>query len=181
MRTKVILICVGLFMTIGGLGFYFTPYIAVHNMEKAADDRDVETLSDYVDYPAFRESIKANFNAMMASKIAKSKNDNLFEALGAALGAAMINHIVDSFVTPESLTMLIKGEKPQIENTKSDSRTEPLHSKADTKMSMEYDGINRFVVSVKEKDSSKDPVKLIFKRKGIISWKLSALRLPTIE
>jgi len=178
-RKNVILICVGLFMVIGGIGFYFTPHIAVYNMKKAADNKDVETLSDYVDYPAFRESLKANFNAMMASEVAKSKNNNLFEALGAALAAAIINPMIDSLVTPESLAMLMKGEKPQMENTRSSLRTESSHSEADTKMSMEYDGINRFVVKVKGKDSSEDPVKLIFKRKGIISWKLSALRLPT--
>ena len=168
-------------MVIGGIGFYFTPHIAVYNMKKAADNKDVETLSDYVDYPAFRESLKANFNAMMASEVAKSKNNNLFEALGAALAAAIINPMIDSLVTPESLAMLMKGEKPQMENTRSGSRTESSHSEADTKMSMEYDGINRFVVKVKGKDSSEDPVKLIFKRKGIISWKLSALRLPPTE
>ena len=168
-------------MVIGGIGFYFTPHIAVDNMKKAADNKDVETLSDYVDYPAFRESLKANFNAMMASEVAKSKNNNLFEALGAALAAAIINPMIDSFVTPESLAMLMKGEKLQMENTRSGSRTESSRSEADAKMSMEYDGINRFVVKVKGKDSSEDPVKLIFKRKGIISWKLSALRLPPTE
>jgi hypothetical protein len=46
---------------------------------------------------------------------------------------------------------------------------------------MSYEGINQFVVKVKEKGSSEDPIKFIYKRAGIISWKLSALRLPSFK
>jgi hypothetical protein len=37
--------------------------------------------------------------------------------------------------------------------------------------------LNQFVVSVKAKDSINAPVKFIFKRYGILSWKLAALRM----
>ena len=48
-----------------------------------------------------------------------------------------------------------------------------------TETTMSYDNFNSFIVTVKEKDSSDEAVKLIFKRHGIISWKLSALQLPS--
>lgn len=32
------------------VGFYFTPHIAVHNMKKAAEQKDADALSGYVDY-----------------------------------------------------------------------------------------------------------------------------------
>lgn len=147
-------------------------------MKKAADKQDADALSRYVDYSSVRESLKANFNAMMASQLAKSESP--FEVLGTALGASLANQMVDAFVTPESLAMLIKGEEPQIGDPGKDQKTESS-SESETKTSMSYEGLNQFVVKVKEKDSSEEPIKFIYKRSGIILWKLSALRLPSFK
>lgn len=160
------------------ISFYFTPYLAVYNMKKAAEKKDADALSRYVDYPSLRESLKANFNAIMASEITKSESP--FGALGAALGAMLVNQMIDAFITPESLAMLIKGEEPQIGDFEKDQKTESS-SKTETKTSMSYEGLNQFVVKVKEKGSSEKPIKFIYKRCGIISWKLSALRLPSLN
>ncbi len=181
MGKKVILLFVCLLALGAGIGFYFTPHIAVYNMKKAAENKDAEVLSDYVDYPSLRESLKANFNAMMAGEIAKSKNESPFEAFGAALAAVLISPMIDALVTPESLAMLMKGENPQIGDTEKNRETQSSSEEADTETSMSYEGLNRFIVMVKQKRSSEDPVKLIYKRHGIISWKLSALRIPFKE
>ncbi len=160
------------------ISFYFVPHLTVYNMKKAAENKDAEALSHYVDYPSLRESLKANFNAMMASEMTKSESP--FGALGVALGAALVNQMIDAFITPESLAMLIKGEEPQIEDSEKDRKREPS-SKTETETSMSYEGLNQFVVKVKEKSSSEEPIKFIYKRYGIISWKLSALRLPSFK
>jgi hypothetical protein len=72
----------------------------------------------------------------------------------------------------------MKGEKPQI--GKSGKKIKPKSSspkKSDAKTSISYEKFNRFVLSIKKKNDSKEPVGLIFKRNGIISWKLCAIRL----
>lgn len=176
-KNKILLLAF-FFLAISAIGFYFSPYIAVYNMKNAAEKQDADALSRYVDYPALRESLKANFNAMMASEIAQS--DNPFGALGTALGAALVNQMIDAFITPESLAMMIKGEEPQIGNTEK-QHTEKSASKVEAETSMSYEGLNQFVVKVKDKSSSEDPVRFIYKRAGIISWKLSALRLPSLK
>lgn len=168
----------GLLIAIFAIGVYFSPYLSVYNMKKAAEKQDADALSRYVDYPALRESLKANFNAMMASEITQS--DNPFGALGTALGAALVNQMIDAFITPESLAMLIKGEEPQIGDSEK-QYTEKQPPKPDAETSMSYDGLNQFVVKIKDKSSSEGPIKFIYKRTGIISWKLSALRLPSFK
>ena len=181
MRKKIILLFVGLVALMAGIGLYFTPHIAVYNMKKAAENKDAEALSGYVDYPSLRESLKANFNAMMVGEIAKSKNESPFEAFGAALAAALINPMIDALVTPESLAMLMKGENPQMGDTEKNREIHSSSDEADTETSMSYEGLNQFVVTVKQKGSFENPVKLIYKRHGIFSWKLSALRMPFKE
>lgn len=185
MNKKSISILFGLFFIALGVCFYYTPHWAVSNMKKAAENRDADTLSEYVDFPSLKESLKANFNAMMATEVSNNMSDNPFGAFGAALATAFINPMIDNLVTPESLAMMMKGEKPELKKTnrKNEKKTSNTSSNTNenTEMTMSYDNFNSFIVTTKEKNSSDDPVKMIFKRHGIISWKLSALRLPSPE
>jgi hypothetical protein len=118
--------------------------------------------------------LEASFNAKLASEVVKEKDRNPFAALGVAMAAALINPMIDALVTPESLAMMMKGDKPQpdekIENANS--------SDSDAETSMSYESFDRFVVTVKKKGSTEDPLGLVFNRDGMFSWKLSALRLP---
>lgn len=178
MDKKVKLSLIGLIVLGITISFYFTPHIAVYNMKKAAENKDAKALSDYVDYQSLRESLKANFHASMSNEVVNSNDVNPFAAFGAVLTSTLINRMVDAFVTPESLAMMMKGDKPNL-NKDSITRKEKLSSDDSNKdISKLYEGLNNFVVKVKEKESSEEPVEFIFKRHGLISWKLSELRLP---
>ncbi len=41
-----------------------------------------------------------------------------------------------------------------------------------------YDTFNTFVVEIRKKGAGEEPIALIFKRNQLISWKLSAVKLP---
>lgn len=60
--------------------------------------------------------------------------------------------MIDALVTPESLAMVMKGEKPEpaakATKTKSDQ---------DVDIAMSYEAFDRFVVTVKKKGSSDKP------------------------
>lgn len=154
--------------------FYFTPHFAVSGMKSAAEAKDAAKLAGYVNFPALKESLKASFNAKVASDVAKEKDGNPFTVLGAAMAAAFINPMIDALVSPESLAMMMKGDKPQ--PAEKAEQTKPSDSDADTSMS--YESFDRFVVTVKKRGSTDEPLGLVFNRDGMFSWKLSALRLP---
>ena len=179
MNKKILFILCGLTVIALSVCFYYTPHWAVSNMKEAAENRDADTLSEYVDFPALKESLKANFNAMMATEVSNNMNDNPFGAFGAALAAAFINPMIDNLVTPESLAMMMKGEKPKLEKINRENENNRPDTDENTETVMKYDNFNSFIVTVKEKGSSEDPIKMIFKRHGIVSWKLTALRLPS--
>ena len=44
---------------------YASPYLAVRGMKKAVQDGDAVALADYVNFPALKESLKANFTTQM--------------------------------------------------------------------------------------------------------------------
>ena len=157
-----------------GVWFFFTPHLAVSGMKSAAESRDAAKLSGYVNFPELKESLKATFNAKLASEVTKEKDGNPFAALGAAMAAAFVNPMIDALVTPESLAMMMEGDKPQ--PGKGGSQSSQSDSSADTSMS--YESFDRFVVTVKKKGETGEPVGLVFNRDGMFSWKLSAIRLP---
>lgn len=145
-----------------GAWFYATPYLAVLGMKTAADAGDVAKFSRYVDFPALKKSVKENYNGESSSKVRKS----FFSTMGSAMAAVVVNPLVDSMVTPERLLATMKG------NAKSNKADSGLDT------SLSYESLNRFVVTVKKKGNSEGPVGLIFSRKGLTDWKLSAVRLP---
>lgn len=161
-----------------GVWFWFTPHIAANNMKKAVEANDSATLSSYINFPSLKESLKANFNAMLATEVVKSKDSNPFEALGAALAAAFINPMIDALVTPESLAMMMQGNKPNLGKGKPGTEKKFSES-SDTEMTMGYESFDRFAVSIKKKGDADAPVTFVFHREGLFTWRLGSLRLPT--
>lgn len=151
---------------------YATPYLAVNGMRSAAEARDAQRLSGYVDFPALKENLKGSLNAKITGDVRAS--DNPLGAMGSALGAMLINPMVDMFVTPEAIAQLMRGQKPKLAgNSGGDGRP---GAKAETRMG--YEGVNRFVVSVRKEGGDGEPVAMVMQRNGLASWKLVALRLP---
>lgn len=157
--------------------FYFAPYIAANNMKNAAEVNDPTTLSSYINFPSLKESFKANFNAILATEVIASKDNNPFEALGAAFATALINPMIDALVTPESLTMMMQGKKPSL--MKDLPKQEKKSGAAlETEVKMAYESYDRFIISVNSKEGVDEPVVFILHREGLFTWKLASIRLP---
>lgn len=182
-------------LAIGAVGFYFTPHVAIYNMGKALEQGDAEALSQYVNYPSLRESLKSNLNTIMLREVSQSRNP--LKAMGAVFGTVLINPIVDTFVTPEGLSLMMKGEQPELDSaspkTSRPARTPPSpedpaqsNQKPDgpkQKTSMFYKDINHFSISTQNVETAENrepekPFELIFERDGLMGWKLSAVQLP---
>jgi hypothetical protein len=169
-------------LAVFGTWFYYTPYLAAKNMRAAAEAKDSVALSRYINFPSVRESLKASFNAKMLSEIGKKQDANPFAGLGAAFAMALVGPMVDAMVTPEGLAVMMKGEKPALDASKpmavSAKAPSSASSEPDTETTMRYETFDQFVVTIKRKGTTDDPVGLVFQRDGLISWKLSAIRLP---
>jgi len=174
--------------------YYATPYLAFSAMKAAADKKDAQALSEYVDYPAVRESLKATFKAKMAEQFANRRADaNPFAALSIMLAGTLVDTLVDAMITPQGLANLMSAEqaapkirapsKPQPETqTQTPPQTQPHESKTeaserDTVITRRYAGWNRFEISVSKRNEPDDKVTMVMTRQGIARWKLSAIDL----
>ena len=156
--------------------WYATPYLALNSIKKAAQAGDSDTVSKYIDYPSVRQSFKDQMNAMMAKELMNQDTDG-FAALGAMLASTMVDKMVDGFVTPEGMTLMLKGKN--LKDAEQDSRdTQTAETQEESKPEYEagYTSMNDFEVIIKDQEQSKE-VKLLMVRDGF-SWKIHKIALP---
>jgi hypothetical protein len=161
-----------LLLAIGGW-LYAAPYLAVRSMKAAADAKDGAELSSYVDFPSIRESLKAGLGGKVAAAAAPAE-DNPLVAFGAALASTLADPMIDLLVTPDSLALMLRGDVPQ----RAAAAVAVAAPGADLETSMGYNGLNTFVFTAKRKGSTGNPITFVMTRRGVSSWKLSAVRLP---
>lgn len=157
------------------------PFITVYQMKSAAENRDGETLSEYIEFPSVRQSLKDQLNALFAKKMVEDTENKLFAVLGAAFAGTMVDKVVDAYVTPAGITQLMAGNKPQPGAEQGDGSAGSAERKPLRKLladaSMSYESLDKFVVTFKDEDGGE--FKFVLRRRGI-SWKLTDIIIPPI-
>lgn len=153
------------------------PYITVHQMKSAAESYDGEALSEHIEFPSVRQSLKDQMNAMFAKTMAEDEEmkDTPFAALGAAFAGMMVDKMVDAYVTPAGIAQLMAGEKPHPGAAKGGGSSNNSGRKPLSDASMSYESLDKFVVRVKGEDG--DEGKFVLRRRGI-NWKLTDVIIP---
>ncbi|MDG9925433.1 MULTISPECIES: DUF2939 domain-containing protein [unclassified Pseudomonas] len=159
------------------------PYITVFQIKQAAKARDAEAMAEYVDFLSVRASLKDQLNAFVMKRAAESENlkNNPFAALGMALAGTFVEKMVDSYVTPDGLTALMAGDKPEKPGSRPPTTDRPESSGGSEKepfanASYGYEGFSKFVVEVTDKQG--EAVRFILRREGLFGWRLSDIRVP---
>ncbi len=173
---------------------YASPYIALERLKQAADRRDAETVSQYVDFPSLRESLKQQVSGLLARRLDAGSQGNPLAVVGAMIGAALIGPLVNAYATPEGVAALLNGMPPRGEPGEQPPATlldaqpaaapdnaissapargappQPPHTAAG------YRGINEFVVTYQH-GVGDTRYAAILRRDGLFSWKLAAVDL----
>ena len=177
--------------------WYWSPILAVRQLQSAAQKKDADAFNERVDYPKLRESLKGQFAAIMGARLVKPEDaGNGFAALGAMLGLALVNQFVDAMVRPEAVMMAMQeGRLAPKDNPPSDSpapassagtpdspvKAEPQESKP--KWTYERKGVDKLIAYASDPTtpdvSNQDKFGLVFQRTGFADWKLTEFRLPS--
>lgn len=134
-------------------------------MKAAAEAKDAASLSSYFNFPALKEILKASLNEKIAFEVAKEKDGNPRTVLVAVLAAAFFNPIVDALLTSKGLVMIIRSEKPKPNKKTETAKT----SDSGADISVSYESIAPFVMTVKKKEAADEPYGLVFDRDGLFS------------
>lgn len=183
-------------VVIAALGFaYASPYIALRNLKRAADARDAQTVNQYVDFPALRDSLKQQITAMLTRRLDADANSKM-ATIGAMIGVTLIGPLVDSYATPDGVASLLNGMPPRGDpgerpaappdaNNPPAADTSASPPVADAASATQpparettagYRSINEFVVTYRRGEGDAN-YSAIFQREGLFTWRLTAINL----
>ena len=177
--------------------WYWSPFLAIRQMQSAAQKQDADAFNERVDYPKLRESLKGQLSAVMGEKMAKTQEaGNPFAALGSMLGMALVDRFVDAMVRPETVMRAMQdgqlspkakpvGEAPAppADKTIDPARQGPKDEKP--KWTYDRKGVDKLIAYATDpqKPGAQNSEKLgvVFERSGFATWKLTQVRLPAVE
>jgi Protein of unknown function (DUF2939) len=204
---KPLIIALVVIAVVAVLGYgYASPYLALDRLKRAADARDAQTVSEYVDYPALRESLKEQVAGLLTRRLHATGNP--FAAIGAMIGVALIGPMVDAYATPDGVAALLNGipprgnpndRPPAAQGTQSTAATgaaqpggapapgaatsTPVAPATTTaappqppQTTASYRSLNEFVVTY-QRGVGDTRYSAILRREGLFSWKLAAVDL----
>ena len=146
--------------------------------------RNSEEAGKYIDYPSLQSDLKQQIGAIMLKNMQSDPEmvNNPFSSIAVAMITPMVNSMVDAYVTPAGLKMILESPQQGQANGGQEQMTANLAEQAKAfnealkKTSMSYEGLNKFKVSASGADGQ--TTTLLFNREGFADWKIKSIILP---
>jgi len=152
--------------------YLFTALYSFHQFHKGIYYNDKKLIKDYVEWNELRENFKNYINIQLLKETQKSeelKDLGEFGVLLSGLAGKFVETMVDSYLNPEGLSMLIEKSE------RKDEIPEPtLLTLIGGFTIMEFNSLNSFYVTY-ENEGQEFPI--FFNRKSL-SWKITQIDLP---
>lgn len=146
---------------------YLGPYLTVWKLQSGVRERNAAKVSECVDYPAVRESLKNELGKVVSERLGAN---NPLGGIASGFTLTFGDALVDRFITPEGLAELMAGKKPTLAPAFSNTPEAALLVGA----SYDYESFNEFVVAMPTLGGA---IRFILTRSGL-SWKLTRIELP---
>jgi hypothetical protein len=159
-------------------GYYFaSPLVALEALRSAAKSGDRDKLDRLVDFPVLRANLKSELSAKMlkAMQDDPSMRDNPWAGLGAVFAPAVVDRLVDAYVTPDTIsTMVETGKAPPPGSSPSPAPATP-DSASNLKTEMGYADLGHFRTKLIDTSDPKNQLTLTMERRNLFGWKLVRL------
>jgi hypothetical protein len=164
--------------------WYWSPFLALSAMQSAASARDAEAFNAHVDYPRVRDSLKAQLASRMAGQFDKPADPhNRLAALGAMLGQAVSDKLVDALVRPETIMRAMQSGQfdpvPKAQDGAPAATPAPAdNGPAKQKWVITRNGTDMLVATPDGAGAPGKQLGIVFERSGFAQWKLTDVRMP---
>lgn len=187
-------VALAVLVLLAGAGYwYLSPFLAVRQLQEAAQRGDAEAFNAHIDYPRLRESLKTQLTALLAQKLGAPKDGGSpLSALGNVIGSSLVNPLVDTMVRPETVMAAMQNGRlgrgasepvppaPPAPGSAPADNPAPEPNKA--RWIIERQGASRItayaVDPARPEKPNSERLGLVFERSGFADWKLTDLRLP---
>lgn len=163
--------------------WYYSPVMAMQSMRTAAEARNAETFNQYVDYVSLRESLKGQMAALVTEQLG-TRGSSGAESLGAMMGLALLNPLIDAMVRPEVVMRAMQSGSIEADTNQGGSNrgepNQPASQREEVRWEIERQGLNRVMAYGMEPGVAdrSEAFGVVFDRQGLVQWKLTEVRLP---
>ncbi len=186
MKQKIVAPILATLVAIAGGYWHYSPYLALHGMQAAAEAKDADKLNTYVDYPKLRESLKGELAAKITQQMPRATDTgDQFEKAGAAFGAmlglALVDKMVDAIVRPEVVMRTIDDARFETSPAvRGDAPASESH-KRDVTWTLERKTNDLVVAYGADQAKPAERLGLVLERNGFANWKMTGIRLPDLN
>ncbi len=155
------------------------PYVTVHGLSRAIEQRDTARLERYVDFPRVRSSLRAQLNDYMVRQAGPDVAASPFGALLYGLGDQLGGAAVDTMVTPTGIGAMLQGHvlwkrgRNELRGGDAFGPTEPARPLKNAEH--RFEALDRFVIDV-DRGPGQPPLKVVLEPQGL-RWKVVELQL----
>jgi len=154
---------------------YASPYLALRSIAKAIERKDADAVSEYVDFPALRESIKGQMLIKVQEQMQSPEmKNNPFAGFGQVMAMGLVNQLTESLVSPAGVMLMLEKGKPgkPADVAAAGVGIDTQGDKPRKDFAVDYQGWSKVFVHPKNQ-----PGGFIFKRDGLMGWKLVAVKM----
>lgn len=151
-----------------------SPYMTLLGLRNAIENNDAQAISQAIDFPELRESIRTQLLAHADTVTGGTGNTR---DLGTAMVVGMALSYLDQYVSTEGVVMAMnmRAQQEARKSTQPNAAPQASIDGMPTEWSMARTGITTFEVRIE--DSKAAGVAALFALDGL-SWKLSGLSIP---
>ena len=169
---KKLIIALGSLIIIAAGLFLSGPFITIDGIRSSIKEKDSDRLSTYIEFDLLKKNLKEQFNTQMLKATSADQDNNPLGMMVAGFASQVIDGLLDAYLTPSSISLLLEGEKPDQygssfnrEGSAQKETSEPLKE-----YEVKFVSHNRFYVYTK--GSHDQEIKIILQRFGL-EWKIT--------
>lgn len=174
---KLIAIVLLLLLALAG-AWFGGPYLTVHGLAQAIEQRDTARLQRYVDFPRVRASLHTQLSDYLLRRAGTDIAASPFGALLYGLGDQLGGAAVDTVVTPTGIGALLEGHvlykrtRNELQGGDAWAPTEPAQPLKQA--THRFERVDRFVVDI-DRGPVEPPLQVVLEPQGL-RWRVVELR-----
>ncbi|MDD2545692.1 MAG: DUF2939 domain-containing protein [Burkholderiaceae bacterium] len=169
-------------IAVGGY-WWGSPYLALRDLQQAAQAQDATRFNAGVDYPALRASLKEQTGQRVSDALGSPDNAGGLAGLGARLAQGMASPVIDGLVRPDVVMRVLQegGLRPRGAHAEPAPATDtppPAAAPRWTAVREDANTLVAYAADPQQPNTAPQGLGLVLRRTGFADWKLAAVRLP---
>ncbi len=156
--------------------WYWSPLLALRQMQTAAKTHDGVAFNERVDYPRLRESVKAHLAERQGEQDASA---DAAARMRGAFAKLLVNGLIDGLVQPDVVMGVMRHGTLDAQRGGEDNSTGSDSSEEKKDWIAEREGMSTFIAFIGNKEDAREKrIGLVMERSGFANWRLVGLRMP---